>query len=271
MELDELHVGDPAAGAPGHGDAVAGGGVGVAGVQVDLAGAAGGQHDAARARRSRPGRVRGPGRRRPGSDCPRGPSFAAVIRSMAIWCSNSVDIGACRAPAVQRDLDGPAGGIGGMDDPAVAMTAFARQMVVQACRRGVCSRVKGTPRSISQRIASGRMFYGEAHDLRSHRPAPAIRVSSTCDSKESSLSSDRGNPALGIKRGAFLQPAPLDSTAMRKLRGQAQRQAQSGAAAADDQYIERGRGAHRLSRSPGIEYGVCAAVLGHCIPTFCAS
>jgi hypothetical protein len=39
---------DAAAGAPGHRDAVAGGGVGVGGVAVDLAGAAGGQHHRAR-------------------------------------------------------------------------------------------------------------------------------------------------------------------------------------------------------------------------------
>ena len=43
MELDELHVGDAAAGPPSHGDAVAGGAVRVAGVQIHLAGAAGGQ------------------------------------------------------------------------------------------------------------------------------------------------------------------------------------------------------------------------------------
>ncbi len=47
VELDELHVGHPAAGAPGHGDAVAGRGVRVGGVEVDLAGAAGGEHGVA--------------------------------------------------------------------------------------------------------------------------------------------------------------------------------------------------------------------------------
>ncbi len=47
VELHELHVGDPAAGAPGHGDAVAGGHVRVAGVEVDLAGTAGGEDHAA--------------------------------------------------------------------------------------------------------------------------------------------------------------------------------------------------------------------------------
>ena len=41
MELDEFHVGDPAAGAPGHGDAVAGRSVGIRRIQINLAGAAG--------------------------------------------------------------------------------------------------------------------------------------------------------------------------------------------------------------------------------------
>ena len=48
VELVELHVGDAAAGPPRHGDAVARGAVGVGGVQVDLAGAARGQHDGLR-------------------------------------------------------------------------------------------------------------------------------------------------------------------------------------------------------------------------------
>ncbi len=44
MELDEFHVRHLAAGAPGQGDAVAGGDVRVAGVKVHFAGPAGGQH-----------------------------------------------------------------------------------------------------------------------------------------------------------------------------------------------------------------------------------
>ena len=44
VELDEFHVGHPAAGAPGHGDAVAGRRIGIGGVEIDLAGATGGQH-----------------------------------------------------------------------------------------------------------------------------------------------------------------------------------------------------------------------------------
>jgi hypothetical protein len=44
MKLDEFHVADAAACAPGHGDAVAGGSVRIGGIQVNLAGAAGSQY-----------------------------------------------------------------------------------------------------------------------------------------------------------------------------------------------------------------------------------
>jgi hypothetical protein len=47
MKLHEFQVGDPATGAPGHGDAVAGGRIRVGGVEEHLAGAAGGQHGVA--------------------------------------------------------------------------------------------------------------------------------------------------------------------------------------------------------------------------------
>src|ERR1700753_3003033 len=47
MELNEFHVGDLRAGAIGHGDAVTGGDVGIGGVEIDLAAAAGGKEDGA--------------------------------------------------------------------------------------------------------------------------------------------------------------------------------------------------------------------------------
>ena len=46
MELDELHVRDLRAGAPGHGHAVAGRDAGIGRVEIDLAAAAGGEDDA---------------------------------------------------------------------------------------------------------------------------------------------------------------------------------------------------------------------------------
>ena len=44
MELVELHVGHAATCAPGHGDPVAGGEIGIAGIEIDLAGTAAGKH-----------------------------------------------------------------------------------------------------------------------------------------------------------------------------------------------------------------------------------
>jgi hypothetical protein len=48
VKLDKFHVCHATTGAPGHGDAIAGGTVGIAGVEVDLAGTAGGEDDLAR-------------------------------------------------------------------------------------------------------------------------------------------------------------------------------------------------------------------------------
>ena len=45
MELVEFQVGDPATGAPGHGDAITGGGIGVTGIQINFAGTPGSEHD----------------------------------------------------------------------------------------------------------------------------------------------------------------------------------------------------------------------------------
>ena len=49
VELDELHVGDFGSGAPGERDAIAGGYIGVGGIEEDVAEAAGGQEHGARA------------------------------------------------------------------------------------------------------------------------------------------------------------------------------------------------------------------------------
>src|SRR5210317_1137201 len=45
VKLDKLHIGDPATCAPCHGDTVSSGTIRVTGIQVNLAGTAGGEHD----------------------------------------------------------------------------------------------------------------------------------------------------------------------------------------------------------------------------------
>ena len=134
VELDELHVADAAAGAPGHGDAVAGGGVGVAGVAVDLAHAAGGQHHRRGAQRLdalavHVQRIHAVAARR-----------HLVDRALEVARGDQVH----RHPALaqrdvrvrarlgqQRVVDGLAGGIGGMGDAPHRVAAFAREVQAQ--------------------------------------------------------------------------------------------------------------------------------------------
>ena len=131
VELDELHVRHPAAGAPGHGDAVAGGGVGIGGVEIDLAGAAGGQH----------GMLGGKGSNLAAGLVEHIGAMAGVVLKPELVAGDQVDgdvvfqqgdVGMAPDLFRQRGLHRVAGGVGGVDDAAVAVAAFARQVVAGA-------------------------------------------------------------------------------------------------------------------------------------------
>ena len=79
MELDELHVRDLGAGAPGKGHAVAGRNVGVAGVEVDLTAAAGGE------------------------DCIRGADRVDLVRLLVEHIGAHAAVGALHADALRDD------------------------------------------------------------------------------------------------------------------------------------------------------------------------
>ena len=128
VELIELHVGDAAAGAPGHGNAVAGRDVGIAGVLVGLAGTTGGECDKAGA-----------------ADFDLTAvlvqyigAYDAVFAAQALLVSrdeldrhpifHEVDMRAFPHTIDQRRRNGATGGIVGMNDAAVRVAAFARQM-----------------------------------------------------------------------------------------------------------------------------------------------
>jgi hypothetical protein len=141
VELDELHVRHPAAGAPGHGDAVAGGRVGVGGVEIDLAGAAGGERRVAGAQ----------GQHAVAGDVEHVGAEAAVARQAQLGGRDQVDrdvafehrdVGVLPDLLGQGCLHGATGGIGGMDDAALAVAAFARQ--VKAQRRAVMGKRNAT-------------------------------------------------------------------------------------------------------------------------------
>jgi hypothetical protein len=134
VELDELHVRHPAAGAPGHRHAVAGGRVGIGGVEIDLAGAAGGQRRVAGAE----------GQHAVAGDVQHIGAEAAVARQAELGGRDQVDrdvafqnrdVGMVPDLFGQGLLHGSTGRIGGMDDAALAVAAFPRQ--VEAQRRVV--------------------------------------------------------------------------------------------------------------------------------------
>jgi len=129
MELHEFHVADFEARAPGHGDAVARGDVGIAGVEVDLAGAAGGQQRVRRAH---------------GEDFVRGPveeigaDAGVVARHLQPAGRDQVDRqgvfehlhGGLPADARGQDADDfRAGEIAAVQDAPDGMAAFAAQIV----------------------------------------------------------------------------------------------------------------------------------------------
>ena len=127
MELDELHVADAATGAPGGSDAVAGGGVGIGRVQIDLARAAGGQNGVCRAEGEHVATLH----------IQRISAVALVAGALELAVGDQVnqhvvlehrDVG--RAPQLgnQRALHGRAGGVGGMHDAALAVAAFTSQV-----------------------------------------------------------------------------------------------------------------------------------------------
>jgi hypothetical protein len=131
VELDELHVADTATGAPGHGNAVAGGGVGVAGVAVDLAHAAGGQHHGGSGQGLHPAMVHVQGIH---------PVAARWFLAFEMARGDHVhrhpalaqrDVGVCLGARQQRVVDGLAGGVGRVRDAAHRVPAFTREVQAQ--------------------------------------------------------------------------------------------------------------------------------------------
>ena len=127
MELDEFHVRDAAARAPRHRDAVAGRGVGVGRVQVDLAGAARREHRVRRLDRDRAVVL----------DVERVQAVTAAAGQAEPVRRDQVD---CVMVFEERDVRMPAralrqrrehrmtGRVGRVDDSAMTVAAFARQV-----------------------------------------------------------------------------------------------------------------------------------------------
>ncbi len=127
MELNELHVGDIGASSPCHGNSIAGRDIRVAGIEVDLAGAPGGNHHGAgpESLNALAAAIENVG----AHDTHMGlPDFGACDQIHCIAVLKKGDIGVLSCMLLQRGLDGAPRGICGMDDAAMGMPAFPGQV-----------------------------------------------------------------------------------------------------------------------------------------------
>jgi hypothetical protein len=134
VELHEFHVAHPATGAPGHGNAIARGDIRVAGVEIDLAGAARGDHHETGQQ---------------GLDLAAGiiediGAETAVHPAIQFAPADEVhgdvplqdpNVGAGADLTLKGGLHLPARGVGGVDDAAMGMAALAGEVVAPGIDR----------------------------------------------------------------------------------------------------------------------------------------
>ena len=232
MELDELHVGHRAAGAPAHGDAVAGRGIGVRGVEVDLAGPAGGEDR--RARPDRPYLAR--------AHVEHVGAVAAVLGQPELAAGDEVDGDVpledldVRVPLHLLDegaLHGVAGRVRSVDDAPVAVPALAVQ--VQFLR---ATRLARERHALRHEPVDG---VAAALDHEAHRVVVAqagtghVRVAGMVLERVGAVEHGR-DAALGIGRGPFEELMLGDESDAARGR-QAQGGGQSRQPAADDEDV----------------------------------
>ena len=216
VELHELHVRHPAAGTPGHGDAVTGRHIGVAGIEIDLVGPAGGQHHEAGQKGLHPARgqvqdIGAEAAMRAGlADVPRGDQVHGDMLLM------EADPWAFAYPRLQGDGNGRPGGVCGMDDPPMAVSTLLREVIAFGGGRG---RVAGEGHPLVEQPADilRAMF--------DHRP-DHLRIAQTGPGRQGILDMGfqrvlgveyGGDPPLGVAGAAFAQ-VPLGDHGHREVR-----------------------------------------------------
>jgi len=238
VELNEFHVADPAAGAPGSRDAVAGRGVGVGGVEVDLARAAGAQHGVRRDEGLDLVGVLVEGVGAQAAALAIGAAFGMLVAQDQVgqhMAFEHLDIG-CHAHAVDQGvLDGGAGGVGHMHDAAVAVAALARQvqlaLVLGELGAHLAQPADGLGRVLDREAGRGRVAQAGAGDEGVlHMGLEAVVVG------QHGRNAALGPAARAVGDGALGQDGDL------QMGGQQQGGAQAGQAAADDDDIEAAGG-----------------------------
>ncbi len=235
MELHELQVGHPAAGAPGHGDAVASGNVGIAGVEINLAGpASGDRHEAGEQ-----------GFHLAALAIQNVSAKAAIRLDIELAAADEVhgdvaleevNIGAGPDPFLQGRLHRLAGGVGGVDDAAMGVAALAGQMVTARIDGlGVTGELHAL---VEEPADAGRaMFHHQFHPLRVAQAGAGLQGILDVGIHGVIGVEDRRDAALGVV-GTALAQFTLGNHGDGDEFRQAQSQAEARCAAAEDENVE---------------------------------
>ena len=235
VELHHLHVADLRARAPRHGDAVASGDVGVAGVLVDLADAAGGEDDRARAH---------------------GPDLAG-LRAQQIGADHAVlaalvqkarghqidqqrvladmqPLGRAHARR-ERPLHLAPRDVAGMEDPPPRVPPLARQVITLRAGRALALGERHA--HLDEAAETGGAGLDDApHHVLMAQPGPRVKRVGHVQVKRVVRAHHARNAALGIG-GVRLVQRPLRHQQHAPMPRQPHRGHRPGDAAADDQVI----------------------------------
>ena len=129
VKLVEFEVGHATAGAPGHSNTIAGGDIRIGGVLIDFRRPAGGQHHGFRAAGLNLFFIPVPDPGANHTPCPRQADFIGNDQIDGVTPLQNTNIGVRKRLANQRRFHRFTGGIGSVEDTAMAMAAFTGQVV----------------------------------------------------------------------------------------------------------------------------------------------
>ena len=235
MKLHELHVGHPATGAPGHGDAIPSGDVRVTGIEVDLAGPAGGNdHEAGEQ----------------GLDLAAGlvedigPQTAVELEAQLARAKQingdvaleELDVVPGAGPPLEGGLHFLARGVRGVDDAAMAMPPFPGEMIASGIGGAV---IAGEGDALIEQPADAlrTMLHHQLHLFGVTKPGTGVQGVFNVGGQGVLGVKHRRDAPLGVE-GAALAQVPFGDQGNGQSRRQAQGQAEAGGPAAKDEDIE---------------------------------
>jgi hypothetical protein len=241
MELNELHIGHGGPRAIGHGDAVAGGDVGIGGVKIDFAAAAGGQEDKGGGEGLDPvcGFVKHISAQ---AAVARRTLYALAARQLlggdkvdGEMVFEHLDVGMAGHGVEQSPLDFAAGDVLGVQDAAFGMTAFAAQIQFAAAVDIAFGKFHAEFDQFGD--AGGALGDDGAHDLLMAEAGAGGEGVAHVHFDGVLLAGDGGDAALGVV-GVGFGAGFLGGNGDAPQMGGLQREGKAGNAAAQDQEVK---------------------------------